>query len=92
MNPETALNLVSAMMSCAKNSISGKYGLVCRHGKLELLPSELIGTLEEPLYKMNDADRRDGLSTRQWANLKRIIAHHYEQNGVSQCHSKPSPS
>lgn len=92
MNPETALNLVAALMSSAKNSIGGRYGLVCRHGKLEVLPMELVGHLEDPLYKLRDADLTDGLSSRQWANLKKIITCHYSEKGVCQCHSKPSPS
>lgn len=92
MNPEQTLNVVSALMSCTKNSISGRYGLVCRHGKLNVLPIELIGHLETPLYRLKNDDLLIGLSPRQWSNLSRIITNHYKKKGVFSCHSKHSPS
>lgn len=74
MNPETALNLIAALMGKRDPSINDKWAVVYRVDKFLVLPLARVGTTEHEFGRYNNDDLTKGLSPRQWNNLKcRIV-------------------
>lgn len=82
MNPETALNLISALISKREPSISGRWVIVYRHGNFMVLPIELAEPGEELFGRYTYSDLTLGLSINQWKNLKYKITAFMIQKGL----------
>ncbi len=82
MNPETALELVAALMSKREQSISGRWAVVNRNGKFLCLPVEQTEPMEYEYGRYNQDDLTMGLSIRQWAKLSCRIQEYLTEKGL----------
>lgn len=89
LNPEKLLNQAVKAIDKRETTISGRYHICCRNGKILCLKSSAFITRNEILGTYSDDELSKGLTTKQWDRLCSKLADFWIRKESICEHQKP---